>query len=165
MLVVYLNLMLSSYNPANIRLDEDVSWRHLEDVFRLRLQKTSSRRLDQDEYIRLTHVSPEDVFKTFSRRLQDVLRKLLQDIFKTSSRCFEDVFKKSSRRLAKTSSKHLEDVLQRCFQVVFKTYHQVKLFAYVKDLPRSSFWEIYGQYRKFASVMKNFSSFSITPWF
>ena len=29
--------------PANIRLDED--------VFRLRLQKTSSRRLGQDQYI------------------------------------------------------------------------------------------------------------------
>ena len=31
----------------------------------IRLQKTSSRRLDQDEYIRLSHTS--------SRRLQDVL--------------------------------------------------------------------------------------------
>ena len=38
----------SSTEPENIRLDEDVlktSGRHLEDVFRLRLRKTSSRRL------------------------------------------------------------------------------------------------------------------------
>ena len=40
------------------------SLRRLEDVFRLRLQKTSSRRLDQDEYIHLTDTSSEDVFKT-----------------------------------------------------------------------------------------------------
>ena len=81
-------------NPANIRLDED--------VFRLRLQKTSSRRLDQDQYIRLGHTSSrrlQDVFKTSSRRLQDVLQKRLQDIFKTSS-----------RRLAKISSRPVQDV-------------------------------------------------------
>ena len=76
------------------------SWRRLEDVFRLRLQKTSSRGLDQDQYIRLVHTS--------SSRLQD--------LFKTSCR---NVFKTSSRRLANTSWRHLQDVL--------KTYHQVKL--------------------------------------
>ena len=77
-------------------------WRCLEDVFGLRLQKTSSRRLDQEEYIRLTH----SLQKTSSRRLhQDQHIRLghtssrrPQDIFKTSSRCFENVFKTSSRR-------------------------------------------------------------------
>ena len=103
--------------PANIRLDEDVLKtsfvfvfrRRLQDVLiktnmfalALRLQKTSSRRLGQDQYIRLGYTS--------SRRLQDV-------------------FKTSSRRLAKTSSRHLQDVLQRYLQDVFKTYYQVKLF-------------------------------------
>ena len=104
------------------------SWRHLEDVFRLRLQKTSSRRLDQDEYVRLSLTSSEDVFKTSSRRLgQDQYIRLgytssrrLQDVFKTSSRHLQDVFKTSSRRLANTSWRHLQDVL--------KKYHQVKLF-------------------------------------
>ena len=43
-------------NPANIRLDEDVLKTSFVFVFR--------RRLDQDEYIRLTHTSSEDVFKT-----------------------------------------------------------------------------------------------------
>ena len=115
------------------------SWRPLEDVFRLRLQKTSSRFLDQDKHKCLGHTSSrrfqdffktscQDVFKTSSRRLQDVLQKTssrhlqdvfktfsrrLQDIFKTYSRRFEDVFKKSVRRLAKISS--------RLFQDVFKT--------------------------------------------
>ena len=41
----------SALFPANIFLDKD--------AFRLRLQKTSSRRLDQDEYIRLSHKSSE----------------------------------------------------------------------------------------------------------
>ena len=66
-------------------------WSRPEDVFRLRLQdvlikmnmfgldlrlqKTSSRRLDQDQYIRLGHTS--------SRNLQDVLQRYFQDVFKT----------------------------------------------------------------------------------
>ena len=44
----------------------------------------------------------QDLFKTFSRRLQDVLSRPLQNVFKTSSR-------------------HLKDVLQRCLQDLFKT--------------------------------------------
>ena len=81
------------------------------------LMKTSSRRLDQDEYIRCSYTSLE----TFSRRLEevliktkhsswpyafnapsnrfeDVLQKRLQYIFKTSRK---DVFKKFSRRIIK----------------------------------------------------------------
>ena len=101
-----------------------------QDIFRLGLQKTSSRSLDQDKYIHLSHTSSEDVFKTSlsrqiysswsyvfnSRRLQDVYKNL-QDLFKTSSK---NVFKTSSRGLTKISSRHLQDFL--------KTYHQVKLF-------------------------------------
>ena len=104
-------------------------WRRIEGVFRLRLQKTSSRglqdvliktnifalaihlqkmsssrRLGQDQYIRLEHTS--------WRRLQDVLKKRLQGIFKRSPRRFEDVFR--------TSSRHLQDVLPRRLQYVFK---------------------------------------------
>ena len=109
---------------------------YYEDGFSVRLQKTSSRRLDQDEYIHLTHTSSEDVliktnifvlvirlqdvFKTFSRRLQDV--------FKTSSRRFQDVFKTSCKNVFKTSSRRLQDVLQRCLQDLFKMYHWVNLF-------------------------------------
>ena len=119
--------------PLNIRLDEDVfktSWR--------RLSSSSSRRLDQDEYIHLSNTS--------SRRLQDVLVKTnifvlairLQDVFKTFSRRLQDIFKTfskrlaetSSRRFAKTFSRRLQDVfktpsrpLAKIFQDVFKTYY------------------------------------------
>ena len=45
--------------PANIRLDEGVLKTSLVLVFK--------RRLDQDEHIRLTHTSSEDVFKPFHK--------------------------------------------------------------------------------------------------
>ena len=137
------------------------SWRRLEDVFRLRLrktssrclqdvlmktniflliihlQKTSSRRLGQDQYIRLGYTSSrrlQDVFKTFSRRLQDVLPRRLQDVFKTSSRHLQDVFKTSSKRLQDVSQIRLEDIFH---QDVLKTYHDVKLFLL------TSLWEVF----------------------
>ena len=114
------------------------SWRRLEGVFRLHLQKTSSRRLDYNQYIRLGHRSSsrrlQDVLKTSSRRLQDVFKTSsgrLRDVLKTSSRHLQDIFKTSSRHLQdvfKTFWRRLQDVLQRYLQDVFKTYHQVKLF-------------------------------------
>ena len=84
-----------------IRLQKTSS-RRFQDVV-----KTYSRRLDQDEYIHLTHTSPENVFKTFSRRLQNVLKTSCENVFQTSSKhlpkTFQDVFRMSSRSLAKTS--------------------------------------------------------------
>ena len=77
------------------------------------LQNTSSRRLDQYQYIRIGHTS--------SRRFQ---------IFSTTS-C-KNVFKRSSR--------YLQDVLQRCLQNVFKTYHQVKLFLLTHFILLISFY-------------------------
>ena len=58
-------------------------WRRLEDVFRLRLQKTSSRRLDQDEYVRPSLTSSQDVLVKTNIF---ALAICLQDVFKTSSR-------------------------------------------------------------------------------
>ena len=102
------------------------SWRrYLEDFFRLHLQKTSSRRLDEDEYILINHTSSEDVLVKTNIF---VLSIRLQDVFKTFSRRLQDIFKTSSRRLANTSWRHLQDVL--------KTYHQVKLFLLI------SLWEV-----------------------
>ena len=95
-------------NPANICLD-DIFIKTNIFALAIRLQKTSLRRLDQDQYIRLSHTSSrrlQHVLKTSSRRLQ----KCLQGIFKTSSRRFEDVFKTSSRRLAMIPSGCFEDV-------------------------------------------------------
>ena len=65
----------------------------------IRLQKTSSRRLDEDKYILINHTSSvrlgQDQYirliHTSSRRLEDVLPKRLQDVFKTSSKRLQDV--------------------------------------------------------------------------
>ena len=74
-------------------------WRCLEDVFSLRLQKMSSRRL-QNVFIKT------NIF-TLLIRLQ-----------KTSSRRFQDVFKPSC--LAKASSRHLQDVLKTFSRRIIK---------------------------------------------
>ena len=52
------------------------------------LVKMSSRRLDQDEYVCLSHV------------------------FKTSGSCFADIFKTSGVKVLKPSSRHLKGVLR-----------------------------------------------------
>ena len=76
-----------------------------EDVF-----KTSSRFLDQGEYIALLiHLQ-----KTSSRRLQDIFKTSCKNVSKTS---IQDVFK--------TFLTHSQDVLQRRSREVFKIYHQV----------------------------------------
>ena len=128
----------------------------------------SSKRLDQDQCIRLGHTSSrclQDVFKTFSRHFQDVFKTSCKKVFKTSSRHFEDVFK--------TFSRHLQHVLPRRLQDVFKTYHQVKGFLLTRlpdlfntFLRRTAktviyrriyparFWDIYGQCIKFARMLK-----------
>ena len=132
--------------PRNICLDKDVlkmAWSRLSSSSSQDVFKTSSRCLDQDEYIRLGYASSrrlQNIFKTFSKRLQNVLLRCLQDVFRTSSRRFQDVFKtscknflkKSWRRLQnvckrsckdffKTSSRSFQDVLPRHLQEVFKT--------------------------------------------
>ena len=109
-------------NPANIRLDED--------VFRLRLQKTSLRRLQgvlMKTNIFLLIIRLQN---TSSRRLQDVLVNTnifvlsihLQDVFKTFSRQLQDVFKTSCYNVFKTSSKHLQDVSQIRLEDIFKMF-------------------------------------------
>ena len=104
-------------------------WRRLEDVFCLHLQKMSSRRLDQDEYIHLHHTSSEDVFKMSRRRLdQDQYIRLghtsskrLEDIFKTSSRGFQDIFKMSCQEVLKTSSGRLAKMFSINLQEILTT--------------------------------------------
>ena len=101
------------------------------------LMKTSSRRLDEDEYILINHTSSENVYKMFSIRLgQDQYIRLvhtsLRSLAITSLRHLQDVFKTSSRRLANTSWRHLQDVL--------KTYHQSKLFLL------TSLWVVFNMF-------------------
>ena len=133
--------------PVNIGLDEDISKTSWWDLFSSSSEevlKTSSRRLDQGKYIRLSHSSSEDVlfktnmlallirlqyvfktygFKTYSRRLKNVFKTSCKDVLP------RHLLKTSSKRLAKTSWRHIEDALQRCLQDILKTYHQVKLSA------------------------------------
>ena len=83
-----------------------------EDVF-----KASSRRLGQDQCIRLGYTSArclQDVFKASSRRLVKVLIKTnifalaKRLVFKTFSRRLQDVFKKSCKNVFETSSRRLQ---------------------------------------------------------
>ena len=136
----------------------------------IRFQRTSSRRLDRGQYIRLSHTSSgrlQDFFKTSWRRLQDVSKTPNKNVLKTSSKRL----KTSWRRLAKMSSRHLQDF--------FKIYYQLKLFLLIhlqevcqtssrriqhgfetyleddylwKNLCRLHFWDIYGQDTKFPKV-------------
>ena len=107
--------------PANIRLDEDVLKTSFVFVFK--------RRLDQDEYIRLTYItytSAEDVFKTSSRSLdQDqyiclghMSSRRLQNIFKTSC---QEVFKTFCKNVFKTFPRHLQDAFKTSCKNIFKT--------------------------------------------
>ena len=112
--VILMFLSITHQTFVLIRPDQGVLKISFVFIFRRRLQdalKTSSRRLSQDQYIRLGHMSSrrlQDVFKTFSRHFQDVLQKRLEDISKTS---YKDAF-----------------------QTLM--YHQVKLFAQV-TLPKN----------------------------
>ena len=90
-------------NPANICLVVDVLKTFSRGLSSY-LQKASSRSLDQDEYIRLTHRSLEDVFKTsWSKPIYSpwsyVFKTSCKNVFKTSSRHLQDVFKTSLRCL------------------------------------------------------------------
>ena len=132
---------LYRYYPANFRLDEYVlktSRRRLSSSSSEVFFKTSSRRLDEDKNICLTHKASEEVCgpnnglsHTSSRHLQDVLPRRLQNVFKTScknvfktsSTRLQDVFKTSWRPfqdILKTSPRLLKDVLKRFLQDVFK---------------------------------------------
>ena len=117
--------------PANTRLDEDilktsfvfVFGRRLEDVFKtnmfalaLRLQDVFKTSWSRPIYLSWPYVFKtssrrfQDVFKTSSRRFQDVFKTSCKNVFKTSSRRLQDVLKTSSRRLAKISSRRFQYV-------------------------------------------------------
>ena len=100
-------------------------WRRLEDVFRPRLQKTSSTHIHNvliKTNIFALLMRLQDVFKTlWSRPVYSswpfFFKTSSQSVFKTScknvSRHLQDVFK--------TSSRHLQDVLPKTYQDIFKT--------------------------------------------
>ena len=146
------------------------SWKRLlfsssEDAFKTNIFAILMR-LQKTPWSRPIYSSWSYVFKTFSRRLQNVFKTSssrigktssshLQDVFKTSSRRLQDFFKTPSRRLIgvlKTSSRHLQYVLQRCLQSAFRTYNQVILLC-------SSFQDIFKTYsQRFWGVLQRWLS-------
>ena len=102
----------------------------------IRLVKAFSRHLGQDEYTPFRITSSKEVlvktlvlaipvkyiFKTSSRRFQDVSKMSCQNVFKTSSRRFA---KGPSRCLAKLSSRYLQDVFETSCKDVFKTFSRI----------------------------------------
>ena len=138
--LLYLDLLYTQQTFVLMK----TSWRLLSSSSSEDLFETSSRHLDQDQYIHLTHTSSEDVFKMswlgsiYSSRPY---------VFKTSSRGFQGVL---PRPLAKLSSWHLQNVFQTSLRRLVKMSSRR-----FKDISTGShFWEIYGQCRKFASVIK-----------
>ena len=69
--------MKTSWRRLSSSSSEDVLIKTNMFALALRLQKTSSRRLGQDQYIRLVHTSSrrlQDIFKTFWRRFEGVFK-------------------------------------------------------------------------------------------
>ena len=95
------------YFPANIRLDEDVFRLHLDKFVRLSL--TSSLDVLVKTNIFVLAIRLEDVFKnvlkTSSRRLAKMssrrLEKRLQDVLKTFSRHLQDVLQRCLQEVSK----------------------------------------------------------------
>ena len=122
-------------------------WRRLQDVFikmnmfasALCLQKMSSRRLQDvlaKTNIFFLAIRLQDVFKTYSRRLQDVLQKRLQDIFKMSSRRFEYVLKTSSKCLQDVLPRRLQDILKNVFKRFWRRLQDV-FQRYLQDVSKT----------------------------
>ena len=110
-------------------------WRHLQDVLNTCFVFVFRRRLNQDEFICLSHTFSEDIFKTNLFALvihfqKTSSRRLDWDEYirlgHTSSRHLQDVFKTSSIGVL---PRHVQDVLQKRLQDNFKTFprHIMKL--------------------------------------
>ena len=103
----------------------ETSWRCLSSSFSENFFKTSSRRLDKDEYIALSHTlqKTSSKFPKMIKRPQDVWPRLLQDVLQNR---LQDIFKTFCSNVFKRSSKRLQYVLHWCL------HHHV-------NLPRSHF--------------------------
>ena len=93
-------LMKTSWRRLSSSSSEDVLIKMNMFALALRLQKTSWSRPIYSSWLY--------VFKTSSRRFQDVFKTSCKNVFKTSSRRLQDVFKTSSRRL----EKRLQDIFK-----------------------------------------------------
>ena len=122
--------LVQKYSEQEIKMvqsrKKDVTTIHLgEDIFCLRVRKTSSKGWSKRNVFLLT-IRLQDIFKTFSRRPQNVFKTSFRNVFKAPSINFKTfrrrpTYESSSQTiLVNTSSKRGQDV--------FKTYS-------------TSFWE------------------------
>ena len=93
---VLIKTIIFTYSYFFRRLLQDVLIKTNIFTLLILLQKTSSRRLDQDQYIRLGHMSSRRLAKTSSRHLQNVFKTSCKNVFKTFCK---DVFNTFSRRI------------------------------------------------------------------
>ena len=126
---------------TNIRLDED--------VFRLCLQKTSSKRFAKTSSRHLQDVLLKCFQDVPSRHLQDVFQRCLQDVFKMNHEVklflftrFQDVFETFSKRW---------EVLQR----------RLSIEGYVSVTLLRNLWSGY----RICKSDKSFSNFSFSLYF
>ena len=59
------------------------------------------------------------------KRFEDIFARRIEDVLKTSSKCLGDVLKMSWRRFCKSSWRRFEDIL-KTLEDVLKTYDQDK---------------------------------------
>ena len=125
-----------TYFPANI-LEEVLTKTNIF-LLIIRLQKTSSKLL-QDVLVRTSifvlSIRLQDVFKLFSRRLQDVFKTSCYNVFKTFSRRLQEVLQKRLQDVFKTYSKCLLDVSQIRLEDIL-----IKLFLLI------SLWEVFSMF-------------------
>ena len=104
--------------PANIRLDEDVLKTSFLFAFKRRLQNVLMMkniflliiRLQKTSWSRPIYSSCPYIFKTSSRRLQDIFKTSSRRRAKTFWRRLQNIFKTSRKYVFKTSSRRFEDV-------------------------------------------------------
>ena len=101
-----------------------MSWKFLQDIFAIRYEGVWKTYLMSWRFL-------QNVFKTFSKRLQDVL-KMFEDSF---ARHLEDVLKTSSRRMTKTNKFVLIKTSSRC---LLKRYHDGEYICLDKDVFKTS---------------------------
>ena len=120
---LYLSSLISRLFSSILKPSKHSSWRRLEEVFGLCLQKTSSR---WQQSIRI-YLTWSYVFKTSSRRFQDV--------FRTSWRRFQNFFKTFCKGAFKATSRRIQDVLR-----IFLRHTSKKIVARVLIFEDWTLW-------------------------
>ena len=112
-----------------------------EDVF-----KTSLRRLDQGEYIRVSHTSSEDVFKMYWKAKKSLHWRCGEDIFKT---CLKDVFKTSWRPTKYLQGNALAKISVKGHNTLWKSKQASNLLSTSHNLDSKYAYNVYKSKNKF----------------